>query len=264
MNFRFKEKFLLRNYVISIVQALQEYPMNVLCAERIFTKWRPDIINEIMEYLKPENIRVQVVGKAYESIVNETVRPVTERPPHQIMEGDTNGEATARDDDQSEAGDSGLIEEISPKPKQGTQTTTFVFPANLAIQLITGELLQIPMQNVGKMQTFTFATTPLGGTPFRPILPKLTRTVKDKGGITIELAKPSTSTQSSESPSGATKTRSAGKEAKGKPMDAGKRPRDFSSSSSDEEKENRAQDPDFPPPRERVRKPKKTEKRKRM
>lgn len=73
MNFRFKEKSSPRNYVNSIVQALQEYPMNeVLCAEHTFPKWRPDIINQIMEYLTPQNIRVHVVGKIYENIANET------------------------------------------------------------------------------------------------------------------------------------------------------------------------------------------------
>ncbi|XP_011268023.1 insulin-degrading enzyme isoform X2 [Camponotus floridanus] len=73
MNFRFKEKSSPRNYVNSIVQALQEYPMNeVLCAEHTFPKWRPDIINQIMEYLTPHNIRVHVVGKIYENIADET------------------------------------------------------------------------------------------------------------------------------------------------------------------------------------------------
>lgn len=73
MNFRFKEKSSPRNYVNSIVQALHEYPMNeVLCAEHTFPEWRPDIINEIMEYLTPQNIRVHVIGKIYENIADET------------------------------------------------------------------------------------------------------------------------------------------------------------------------------------------------
>jgi len=73
MNFRFKEKTLPRSYVNSIVQSLQEYPMNeVLCAERIFTEWRPDLINEIMKYLTAQNIRIHVAGKIYEDIATET------------------------------------------------------------------------------------------------------------------------------------------------------------------------------------------------
>jgi len=73
INFRFKEKCLPRAYVSSLVQALQEYPMNeVLCAERIFTEWRPDLIEQVMEYLTPQNIRIHVVAKAYDNIANET------------------------------------------------------------------------------------------------------------------------------------------------------------------------------------------------
>ncbi|XP_012215276.2 insulin-degrading enzyme isoform X1 [Linepithema humile] len=73
MNFRFKEKFSPRSYVTSVVQALQEFPMNeVLCAEYIYTEWRPDLIDEVMKYLTPKNIRIHVVAKAYESIANET------------------------------------------------------------------------------------------------------------------------------------------------------------------------------------------------
>lgn len=73
MNFRFKEKSSPRNYVSSIVQSLQEYPMNdVLCAEHVFPEWRPDLIEQIMKYLTPQNVRIHVVAKAYENIANET------------------------------------------------------------------------------------------------------------------------------------------------------------------------------------------------
>lgn len=73
INFRFKEKSSPRIYVNSTVQALQEFPMNdVLCAEHVFPEWRPDLIEEIMEYLTPQNIRIHVVAKAYENITNET------------------------------------------------------------------------------------------------------------------------------------------------------------------------------------------------
>lgn len=73
MNFRFKEKSLPRNYVNSVVQALHDFPMNeVLCAEHIFTEWRPDLIDQLMEHLTPQNIRIHVVAKAYEGIANET------------------------------------------------------------------------------------------------------------------------------------------------------------------------------------------------
>ena len=73
MNFRFKEKYSPRSYVTSTAQALQEFPMNeVLCAEHVYTEWRPKLIDEIMEYLIPKNVRIHVAAKVYESIANET------------------------------------------------------------------------------------------------------------------------------------------------------------------------------------------------
>ncbi|KYQ54449.1 Insulin-degrading enzyme, partial [Trachymyrmex zeteki] len=74
-NFRFKEKSWPRDYVKFTVRALQEFPMNeILCAQCIDSDWRPDLIEEIMGYLKPENVRIHVVAKAYENIANETER----------------------------------------------------------------------------------------------------------------------------------------------------------------------------------------------
>lgn len=73
MNFRFKEKSVPRAYVNSVVQGLQMYPMNeILCADRIFTEWKPDLINWVIEYLTPQNIRVHVIGKMYENVANES------------------------------------------------------------------------------------------------------------------------------------------------------------------------------------------------
>ncbi|XP_043685976.1 insulin-degrading enzyme isoform X1 [Vespula pensylvanica] len=73
MNFRFKEKISPQAYVSSVVQALQEYPMEeVLTAERLFPEWKPELINLVMEYLVPKNIRVQIVGKLFENIADET------------------------------------------------------------------------------------------------------------------------------------------------------------------------------------------------
>ena len=180
--------------------------------------------------------------------ISVPLKPVTTQPPHQIMEGDTNGEAAAENEGKSEAGDSGIIEEISPKPPQQMSTTAFIFPPNLALQPLTGEILHLPLQNVGTTQTVTFATPTISGTQFRHILPKA---VKD-------LDKPSTShTPTGESPSGASRSRTTSRDRKGK------RARD-SSSSSDGDKENRTRDPDFHPPRERRSKSKKTEKRTRV
>lgn len=72
MNFRFKEKNSPRNYVSSTVQALQEFPINeVLSAPRLFTEWRPELIDLVLGYLTPQNIRVQVVAQAFEEIATE-------------------------------------------------------------------------------------------------------------------------------------------------------------------------------------------------
>ncbi|KYM94749.1 Insulin-degrading enzyme [Cyphomyrmex costatus] len=75
MDFRFTEKFSPCNYVNFTVQALQIFPMNeILCAECIYPEWRPDLIEEIMTYLTPQNVRIHVVAKAYEDIADETER----------------------------------------------------------------------------------------------------------------------------------------------------------------------------------------------
>ena len=72
MNFRFKEKNSPRNYVSSTVQALQEFPINeVLSAPRLFSEWRPELIDLVIGYLTPQNIRIQVVAQAFEEIATE-------------------------------------------------------------------------------------------------------------------------------------------------------------------------------------------------
>lgn len=73
MDFDFKEKSLPRIYVSRTVRALQKYPIEeVLTASSIYTDWRPDLINLIVDHLVPENIRVYVVGKTFEDIATET------------------------------------------------------------------------------------------------------------------------------------------------------------------------------------------------
>ncbi|KAK0078471.1 hypothetical protein PV325_002451, partial [Microctonus aethiopoides] len=73
MNIDFEETPPTISYVISTVYALHEYPMEeVLIAPRIPTEWRPDLINNVMEHLVPEKIRVHVFGKAFADIATET------------------------------------------------------------------------------------------------------------------------------------------------------------------------------------------------
>lgn len=72
MNFRFKEKSSPRSQVNSTAQALQEFPVEeVLSAPRLFTEWKPELIELVTSFLTPQNIRVQVVAQAYEDIATE-------------------------------------------------------------------------------------------------------------------------------------------------------------------------------------------------
>ncbi|KAK0161382.1 hypothetical protein PV327_009858 [Microctonus hyperodae] len=73
MDFNFKEKSPPTSYVNSTVYALHEYPMEeVLIAPCVPTEWRPDLIDNIMEHLVPEKIRIHVVGKAFTDIARES------------------------------------------------------------------------------------------------------------------------------------------------------------------------------------------------
>ncbi|XP_076245093.1 insulin degrading metalloproteinase isoform X2 [Calliopsis andreniformis] len=73
MNFRFKEKSSPSNYVSYLVQKVQCYPMeDVLIAENLYLSWEPDLINWVISQLIPDNIRINVIGKLFEDIANET------------------------------------------------------------------------------------------------------------------------------------------------------------------------------------------------
>lgn len=72
MNFRFKEKSSPRNWVNSTVHCLQEYPMQeVLTGPRLYPEWRPDLIEMLLGYLTPENVRISVLAQQYEDIATE-------------------------------------------------------------------------------------------------------------------------------------------------------------------------------------------------
>ncbi|XP_017766941.1 PREDICTED: insulin-degrading enzyme [Eufriesea mexicana] len=73
INFKFKEKSYPCDYVSSIAQRLYDYPMeDILTVEYLFPLWKPDLIKWVMGYLKPENVRIHVIGKSYENIADET------------------------------------------------------------------------------------------------------------------------------------------------------------------------------------------------
>lgn len=67
MHFRFKDKESPRSYVSNIVHNLHEYPLEeVLSGCYLISDWRPDLIEMVLGYLTPENIRVAVVGQKFE------------------------------------------------------------------------------------------------------------------------------------------------------------------------------------------------------
>jgi len=69
INFRFRGKSSPLTCVKFNSRLLQEIPMNeIYCAN---SEWRPDLIEEIMEYLIPQNVRIHVTAKAYENIADE-------------------------------------------------------------------------------------------------------------------------------------------------------------------------------------------------
>ncbi|XP_077261777.1 insulin-degrading enzyme-like isoform X7 [Temnothorax americanus] len=61
------------NNIDTTAYLLHTYPMkDIISVLRDFPKWRPDLIDELMEYFTPQNIRIYVAAKAYESIANKT------------------------------------------------------------------------------------------------------------------------------------------------------------------------------------------------
>ncbi|XP_060809254.1 insulin-degrading enzyme isoform X1 [Amyelois transitella] len=66
MEFRFKDVQDPRNMVTGHVHMLQDFPMeDVLSAYYIMTEWRPDLIEELLDLLTPENVRVGIVAKCF-------------------------------------------------------------------------------------------------------------------------------------------------------------------------------------------------------
>lgn len=71
MNFRFKDKSSPTFTVTSISRKLLDYPFeDVLVGPYKLVDWRPELIEEILCYLRPDNVRVSVVGKKFQSIAD--------------------------------------------------------------------------------------------------------------------------------------------------------------------------------------------------
>uniref|UniRef100_A0A9L0KBF1 Insulin-degrading enzyme n=1 Tax=Equus asinus TaxID=9793 RepID=A0A9L0KBF1_EQUAS len=65
--FRFKDKERPRGYTSKIAGILHYYPLEeVLTAEYLLEEFRPDLIEMVLDKLRPENVRVAVVSKSFE------------------------------------------------------------------------------------------------------------------------------------------------------------------------------------------------------
>lgn len=64
MQFRFKDKENPLHLVSNVVHSMLVYPLNeVLSANYLLTEWRPELIEQVMERLHPENSRIIIVGQ---------------------------------------------------------------------------------------------------------------------------------------------------------------------------------------------------------
>uniref|UniRef100_A0A646QDK3 Insulin-degrading enzyme n=1 Tax=Hemiscolopendra marginata TaxID=943146 RepID=A0A646QDK3_9MYRI len=73
ITFRFKDKEKPQTYTCTLAGLLHMYPMEeVLCGAYLMPDYNPDHINMVLEKLIPEKIRIAVVGKKYQSVVNQT------------------------------------------------------------------------------------------------------------------------------------------------------------------------------------------------
>ncbi|XP_043206057.1 insulin-degrading enzyme-like [Amphibalanus amphitrite] len=75
MSFRFKDKEKPTNYATNLATLLYYYPMEeVLSAEYITDKYDPEVLKKVTDLLNPDNVRMILVGKVYESECDSTER----------------------------------------------------------------------------------------------------------------------------------------------------------------------------------------------
>ncbi|KAF3827763.1 hypothetical protein GH733_000998 [Mirounga leonina] len=71
--FRFKDKERPRGYTSKIAGILHYYPLEeVLTAEYLLEEFRPDLIEMVLDKLRPENVRVAIVSKSFEGKTDHT------------------------------------------------------------------------------------------------------------------------------------------------------------------------------------------------
>nr|CAD7441027.1 unnamed protein product [Timema bartmani] len=92
MHFRFKDKESPQGYVSGLVHNLHEFPLEeVLSGPYLLSEWRPDLVDMVLGYLCPSNIRVAVVGQKFEAIADSSekwygTRYKLENIPEDILE----------------------------------------------------------------------------------------------------------------------------------------------------------------------------------
>ncbi|XP_058236910.1 insulin-degrading enzyme isoform X2 [Hemibagrus wyckioides] len=71
--FRFKDKERPRGYTSKVAGLLHYYPLEeILAAEYMLEDFRPDLIEMVLNKLRPENVRVAVVSKSFEGQTDKT------------------------------------------------------------------------------------------------------------------------------------------------------------------------------------------------
>ncbi|XP_051946151.1 insulin-degrading enzyme-like isoform X2 [Xyrauchen texanus] len=71
--FRFKDKERPRGYTSKVAGLLHDYPLEeVLAAEYLLEEFRPDLIEMVLDKLRPENVRVAVVSKSFDGQTDRT------------------------------------------------------------------------------------------------------------------------------------------------------------------------------------------------
>uniref|UniRef100_A0AAR2JYT8 Insulin-degrading enzyme n=1 Tax=Pygocentrus nattereri TaxID=42514 RepID=A0AAR2JYT8_PYGNA len=71
--FRFKDKERPRGYTSKVAGLLHYYPLEeILAAEYMLEDFRPDLIEMVLDKLRPENVRVAVVSKSFEGQTDKT------------------------------------------------------------------------------------------------------------------------------------------------------------------------------------------------
>jgi insulysin len=72
MNFRFKDKEKPRSLTCSVAGLLFDFPVeDVISGSYILYEFRPDLIEDVISRLTPDNVRIAVIGRKYEGTTDK-------------------------------------------------------------------------------------------------------------------------------------------------------------------------------------------------